>query len=225
MSSVSKSKIIVLHQTKYSDSSAVIHAVDSSGGRRSFLARGLGKGRAGSAKARELHPLSLLDVVSYESPGSSMAYLREWSPVATLESIRSDIVKSSIALFISELIYRTLRDDAYDTELFEWLCKAILNLESMESICANYHIWFLSEYCSRMGFRPSGTVEPQGILQPSEITLLETILNSTVEEVMRIPLNASSRVSYARNMVKYLSYHLGTAINLKSFEILHELFA
>jgi len=224
MSSVTKSRIIVLHLTKYSDSSAVVHAVDSVGGRRSYLVRGLGKGRVSSARARYLHPLNILDIVSYESPKSSLSYLREWAPLEQLETVRGDIVKSSVALFISELIYRSLRDDAYDTDLFEWLCSAILKLESLEGSCANYHIWFLSEYSSRMGFRPSEKVEPQGIFSPAELQLLDKLLCSPVEDAMSIPLSAAARVSFARNMVKYLSYHLGSAINLNSFDILHTLF-
>ena len=69
MSSVAKSRIVVLHLTKYAESSVVLHAIDAQSGRRSFLVRGVKRGNAVAA----FHPLSVLDVVSAESPKSSLA--------------------------------------------------------------------------------------------------------------------------------------------------------
>ena len=60
MSSVAKSRIVVLHLTKYAESSVVLHAIDAQSGRRSFLVRGIKRGNAVAA----FYPLSVLDVVS-----------------------------------------------------------------------------------------------------------------------------------------------------------------
>ena len=103
MPSVAKSRLVVLHLTKYSDHALILHAVDSLSGRRSFLVRGLKRGNATAA----FHPLSVLEVVSGESPKSSLAWLREWEPAAALHAIRSDRVKASVAMFVSEVLYRS----------------------------------------------------------------------------------------------------------------------
>ena len=105
MSSVAKSRLVVLHLTKYSDHALILHAVDSLSGRRSFLVRGLKRGNATAA----FHPLSVLEVVSAESPKSSLAWLREWEPAAALHAIRSDRVNGSIAMFVSEVLYRSFK--------------------------------------------------------------------------------------------------------------------
>ena len=131
MSSVEKSRIVVLHLTKYSESSVVLHAIDALSGRRSFLVRGLKKNRGVLAA---FHSLSLLDVVGGESPKSSMAYLREWTLTRPLHGIRSDLVKGSVAMFISEVLYRSLTNEQTDPQLFGWLCDVVRTLDAEERI-------------------------------------------------------------------------------------------
>lgn len=215
----------MLHQTKYSDSSIVVHCVDSACGRRSFLVRGVGKGRSGSAEVRDFHPLNILDVVGAESPKSSLSYLREWTPVHSLESIRSDIAKNSIALFISEVIYRSFQDSSYDVDFFDWLCNTILSLEAVSGSPANFHLRFLAQYCSALGFRPSADAEPKGLFSTTDESLLSALLGSSLEEVLRIPLSSCARNDFCKKMARYLSYHLGADIRLRSIDILHEIFS
>lgn len=217
-----KTRLIVLHLTKYSDSSAVIHAVDSQYGRRSFLVRGI---RNSHRNISDFHPLNILEAVSGESPKSSLSYLKEWKTVIPLESILSDIFKRTIAMFLSEVIYRSLRNEDSDQSLFGWMCDAIACLEAAEGNIANFHLWFLVAYCSKMGFRPNGKVEPAGIFNPEEEDLFDRILHSELEDTLAIKLTSSFRRAFSKKMIQYLSYHLGTEINIRSLDVLHEIFA
>ncbi len=224
MPSAGPSRIIVLHQTKYSDHSLIIHAIDSGLGRQGFLLRGAGK-KSGSRVVSEFHSLSILDVVSSGKPENGLRYLREWDPVRPLLNLRTDIFKSSVALFISEVLYRSLTAGASDANLFDWLCSAIVRLDSAEGSIANFHLWFIVSYCAGMGFAPDGNPEPGDIFTAEESALLSEIASRPFEEVMAIPLNGSARRSFSLKMVKYLSYHLGVTLNIRSLDVLHELFA
>lgn len=223
MSVTTKSRLIVLHLTKYSDSSAVMHAVDSVGGRKSFLVRGLGKKR----QSADFHPLNILDVVSAESPKSSLAVLREWEPVASLERIRSDIYKSSQAIFLSEVLYRSLRTEETDEKLFDWLCAAVASLETCEGSVANFHLWFLVSYIVKLGFKPASAqeMEPKGLFGERDGELLFTIMQSPLEDTLALPLSGSRRQAFAQTAMRYLSYHLGADLTIRSLPVLHELFA
>lgn len=248
MPSASKSQIIVLHLTKFGDSGAVVHAVDSLSGRRSLLLRGIGKGKK-SAVTSQFHPLAVLEVVAADSPNSTMSYLREFSPLFTLEGIRSDIYKNTVALFLAEVIYRSLRTEDGDPELFKWLAEAVVALDSIEGSCANFHLWFLVGYAIRMGFRPQDNwtggrlfdivsaqfVEPslpyglrteQGQLFSEEDSgLLHKIMISSLEETLAVPLSSKRRLSFSRKMLEYLSYHLGAILDIRSLDVLHDIFA
>ena len=219
-----KSRIIVLHQTKYSDSSLIVHAVDSSRGRRSFLLRGAAKGR-GRSRMSDFQALGILDVISYESPKSSLSYIREWEQVAPLAQIRSNIYKSTIAMFMAEVLYRSFRTEDSDPELFEWLCQTIMRLEGAQGSAANFHLWFMASYCARMGFEPSEGFEPKAIFEPQELELLEKIMKSPLEETLTLPLNSQKRQAFSRKMLQYLGYHLGCEISARSLDVLHEIFS
>ena len=151
MPSPGTSRIVVLHLTKYSDHALILHTVDAVAGRCSYLVRGIKRGNAVAA----FHPLSLLDIVSSASPKSSLAYLREWEPVRPLHAIRSDRAKSSVAMFLSEVLYRSFTNELSDPQFFDWLCEAVCALETAEGSIANFHLWFLVSYAVQMGFMPA----------------------------------------------------------------------
>lgn len=232
MPSVSKSRIIVLHLTKHSDSAVVVHTVDSLEGRRSYLVRGAAprnngsrgsSGRAGGMQA--FHCLSILDTVSTQAPKSTLCFLKEWEPACDLSALRSDMVKASVAMFISEVIYRSLTAEVAEPDLFDWLCDAVVALNGAEGSVANFHLWFLVSYCTRMGFRPGEVLEPRGLFTLDEETLLYKVLRSSFEETMALPLSAERRRNFCRKMLRYLSYHLGAEIDARSLDVLHEIFS
>ena len=154
-----KSRAIVLHTTRQGDSSLVVHVLDATAGRQSLYLRGLGKGRNGSAAAA-FHPLSVLEVVSAAMPRSSLLYLREYEPVFSLNSLRTDIRRSATAQFVCEVLWRTLRTGDGDPELFTWLVEGILALDrfpsrsGMTGGVANFAAWWLVGFSARMGFKP-----------------------------------------------------------------------
>lgn len=217
MPSPEKARILVLHLTKYSDHSVVLHAVDAAAGRRSFLVRGLKRSGATAA----FHSLALLDVVSGGSPKSTLAYLKEWTPAPPLPQLRSDLIKSTVALFISEVLYRSLVNEQADPELFDWLSRVVQTLDAEERSIANFPVWFLVSYSVQLGFMPGETPEPGGIFTPPETALFYRILKSDYDEALAIPLSADRRQAFSRSLLKYLSYHLGTSLGVKSLDVLH----
>ena len=222
MPPVEKSRIVVLHLTKYAENSVVVHAIDSLSGRRSFLLRGLGSKRSALAA---FHSLSLLDVVSAGSPKTSLAYLREWEPARVLHGIRGSRVKGAVAMFISEVLYRSFTDELADPQFFDWLCDTVGSLDAGEGSVANFPIWFLAGYAVRLGFMPGDTIEPEKLFTPEEAALFQLILRSSFPEAMAIPLSASRRQAFSHKMLQYLSWHLGAKIDARSLDVLHAVLA
>lgn len=244
MSLISKSQIIVLHLTKCGDSGGVVHVLDSLSGRRSLYLRGIRKSK-NNAVLPNFHSLSILDIVSSSSPKSTLSYLREYSRTYPLEELRSDPYKTAIAMFISEVIYRSIRNDDSDSSIFLWLTDTIVALNDLPGMIANYHLWWLVGFCTKMGFHPennysadrpyfdieaacftSSTYPEESHLSfnGDDSLLLHRLLTSPLSEALAIPLSSSKRCSFAQKMVDYLSYHLGFNINIKSLGVLHDLF-
>ena len=218
MPAPAKSRIVVLHLTRYSDHGVVLHTIDSLGGRRSYLVRGLKRSGASAA----FHPMNILDVVSSQGAKSSMAYLKEWEPVGQMPGLRGDIAKRSVALFLSEVLYRSFTSEMADEALFDWLCEAVVLLDGAGCSIANFHLWFLVGYAVKLGFMPGEAIEPPGMFDPREEALFQELLRLPFEEAMAVPLSAARRQDFARRMLQYLSWHLGANIEARSLDVLHE---
>ena len=281
MALTQQSRIIVLHLTKYGDSGLVVHAIDSEAGRCSYMLRGAGRSGAAKAGSRSsrvtvgsFHNLAVLDIVSVANPRSSMALITDYEPAIRLDSLRSDVDKNAIALFISELLYRTIVEQNYDPHLFAWLTDAIAKLDALgqdapenapgqaapenaleqvtptatpgrsapentpgqgaqtaapvraASAIANFHLWFLAGLCTVMGFGPSreGLFDGCDMFHAENLALLRQITAADFSEAMAIPLNGSRRRDFCDQMIRYISYHLGMNLNLRSLDVLHALY-
>ena len=234
-----ETRIIVLHLTKYGDRSLVVQALDAERGRSGFFLRGAGKARGG---LNYFHSLGILDVVLSAGKGE-MEYIREYENPYRLDAIRTDPYKSAIALFIGELLYRSLLDGAMDPVMFDFLEEQILSLNNETGSVANFHICFLVDFCRALGLQPKDNYSPATPLftpYSAEFTtpntlaetftteasfLLHQILSLPREEAMQIPLSRDQRGDFAQKMVEYLSYHLSQNLNIRSLKVLHDLFS
>lgn len=241
MAAIQSSRIIVLHLTKYGDSSLVVHCIDSVCGRCSYMLRGVGRSKR--VTMGSLHNLAILDIVSVANPRSSMSLIKEYEPAVHLSSLRSDMDKNAIAMFISELLYRTIVGQNNDERLFSWLCSAITLLDAAgkdESAAtdvakpsgmniANFHLWFLAGFCTVMGFGPTreGLFDGCDLLQSASfdnLALLRQFAAAEFPDAMAIPLTGARRRDFCERMIRYISYHLGINLNLRSLDVLHELY-
>lgn len=215
--------MILLHTTKYGDSSIILHGFTRDQGRRSFIVRGMGKKR-GSNSTALLHPLSILDVELRPGGEYSIAQLKEYSPKYPLHSLRSSILKNTIAIYISELLYRTLHDSECDPALYDFIEGSILTLNSLEGAVPNFHIWFTIKYISLLGFMPdSSTVGLFETFNPWQKELLGRFLTSGIDECMVIPINRGRRNEFIDSLVRFLEQSLGQKIEIKSLGVLHQI--
>lgn len=208
--------MIVLHTTKYGDSSLIVHGYTGSGGRESFLFRGKGKSM--------IHPLCIIEYTASENRKGTLQYLKEFSPKYHLDSIRSDVRKSSIAIFISEVLYRSLLLSERDPDLFSFLEDAIVRLNEVRGNFANFHLWFLVNYAAHLGFSPKAGFEGEyNPFSVKEISLAEKFMNESFEDALATPMTGEERSAFLDPFIKYIGYHLGIRLNIKSINVLHSL--
>ena len=111
---VKVTELIVLHTTKFGENSLVVHSLSKEYGRRGFLVRGIGKKSAMSL----FQPLSILEADIIESSKSNLYTARNISLKHHLSGIRENMFKNSMTMFISEVIYRSIKDGANEEGLY-----------------------------------------------------------------------------------------------------------
>ncbi len=236
--------MIVLHSTKYGDNSLILHVYSEVHGRTGLLLRGAGRSRSTRSDLRLIHPLSILDVTTSPRPNkSNLIPVQEFGQACPLPSLRANFTKSTLCLFIGELLYRTLRESSPDPELYRFLVYAIRLLESLEdTYCANFHLWFLVGYASQLGFLPHNDYSPEkgsfhipsarfertpaftdeAWFSPFSSELLSELMRKEIGDVLTHPLTSEKRNDFCRAMLRYLRYHFDLDFEVKSLDVLYQ---
>ena len=210
-------ELIVLHTTKFGENSLVVHTLSKDYGRKSFLVRGAGK------KAMSLYlPLSILEADIMESSKSNLFTAKNVVLRYPLLGIRNDVFKNSMTMFMSEVLYRVVKDGTNEDGLYEWCEKTIMLLDAIQSDFSNYHIRFLLELSIALGFRPeSRDLAP---FVGDHYPVVEKFMQLPLAESMLIPLNGTIRNEIAEEILRYIEFHTESALNINSLRVLRELF-
>ena len=212
-------ELIVLHTTKFGENSLVVHTLSRDYGRRSFLIRGVGK-KSGMSL---FLPLTLLEADVVESSKSTLYTAKNLVARHPLMGIRNSVYKNSITMFMSEVLFRIVREGAYEQGLYEWCEKNILLLDAMQEDFSNFHIRFLLELTIALGFSP----EAKDLLPfvGDHYAVVEQFMKLPFADSMLIPLTGPVRNEIAEEILRYIEFHTESAVNINSLKVLREPFA
>ena len=211
-------ELIVLHTTKFGENSIVVHTLSKVYGRRSFLVRGAGK------RLMSLFlPLNILEADVQESTKSTLFTARNLTARHPLLGIRSNVFKNSMTMFMSEVLYRVIKEGAAEQGLYEWCERNILLLDAVQNDFSNFHLRFLLELTVALGFSPESRD-----LQPfvgDHYPTVERFMQTSFAESMLIPLNGTVRNEIAEEILSYIEFHTESSVNINSLKVLRDLFA
>ena len=210
-------RFIVLASTKVGESSLVLHTLSEEYGRRGFIV----SVSRGAGMALYL-PLNILEGEVVENRKSDLWRLRGLSSLYPLDRIRSDVRKNTMTLFMSEVLYRAVKDGSSEEGLESWCERSVLTLDALGSDFANFHLRWLLELCGVLGFKASReALAPflgEGLIPASRM------LEGTFSEALMVPMNGDLRSEIAGGILDYLSHHIGAQINVRSLKVLSELY-
>jgi len=210
--------LIVLHTNKFGENSLVVHTLSRDYGRRSFLVKGAGKKQTMSL----FLPLNMLEADIIETNKSTLYTARNLVARHPLLGIRNNMFKNSMTMFMSEVLYRVVKDGSSEPGLFEWCERSILMLDAIQTDFSNFHIRFLLELTVALGFSPEAKD-----LQPfvgDHYPIVEKFMTLSFAESMLIPLNGQVRNEIAEEILRYIEFHTESAVNVNSLKVLRELF-
>lgn len=211
-------EFIVLATTKVKEGALVVHTLSRDYGRRGFIVRP-GK----KAAAALFLPLNILEADVVENPRSDLWSLKGIHALDSLAGIRGNIHKNTMTLFLSEVLFRTIREGAVEDGLYEWCVGSILALNALEADFSNYHVRFLLELAGAHGFRP--TFQDIAPFVQEHAPEMRQMLQGSFSESMLVPLTGPVRNSLCESVLKYLEYHTDQPIRVKSLAVLRELYA
>ena len=237
-----KTKGIILHQIKYNDSGIVVQMYTRNYGRQSFIIKGMRNRKAGKHNIL-FQPMFILDLVMYYKASREMQVLKEFSVSYSPYDIHSNIKKSSVAIFLGEVLTSVLKEESPHEEMFDFIEESIIYFDKCREGYANFHIAFLAGLSSFLGFEPglrtnaddtffdmnNGNFVPlppvHGNYANAEISdILADFFMTSYEMISKISLTGSQRNDVIEILVRYYSLHLPGLRKIKSLEVLKEVF-
>jgi DNA repair protein RecO (recombination protein O) len=235
-----KTRGIVLHVTDFAETSLVVKIYTEEFGMQSYLVNGVRKQRS-KFKNNQFQPLSLVDVVAYYKSGAGLKRISEISCNPQHKSIPYDMVKTSVTIFLNEVIYRSIREEEKNPDLFDFLFNAIQILDLRTVDCSAFHLFFMIQITRYLGFFPNGNYYneksffnlQEGIFQkeiPPHSYFLSNVLtqhfyalmNCSFDDYYQIKISHLQKKELLNALVLYFELHHTHGSNLKSHHVLHE---
>ncbi|HKL08591.1 MAG TPA: DNA repair protein RecO [Bacteroidales bacterium] len=237
-----KTRGIVLHHIKYSETSVIATIYTEQFGRQAFMINGV-RGKKSKIKANILQPLYLLNMEAYHKTTRDLQRVKEIQNACIFNSLPYDLKKSTLALFIAEILNQTLREQEPHPELFNYLYHSIQMLDVKEEGLANFHIYFLLHLTKYLGFFPNNNFSEsnpyfdliKGIFTPfkplhsdtlskEESEILSRLLVFSDNQHEKLKMNYLLRVGILGKILKYYKLHHEGVSDIRSFQILKEVF-
>ena len=208
---------ILLHTTRFGENSIVLHTLSKEYGRKGFVVRSVSK-----MMMSLLLPLNILEADVTDSGKPGLLPVRNISIGRPLMGIRNNLFKNTMTMFLSEVLYRVVKEGTAEPGLYEWCERQIMLLDAMETDFSNFHLRFLLELSIALGFSPqSEDLRPfLGDNQP----FIEQFMSTSFAESMLIPLSGILRNEICEGVLRYIEYHLESTLTINSLKVLRELF-
>lgn len=224
---------IVMHATKYGDTSLIVKIFTQQQGNQSFIIKNAFR-KNNRFAASYFFPLAEMDISYDDHSRSSLKYLKDIAPRRP-STLYYDPVKSSILLFYNEILYKLLMDAGEDEVLFRFLQEEIAKVHDAKDNMAELPLRFLLRLSMVMGYYPEDNfsgenpffslqeclfqpffVEGAGILSEQQSRYLHQLLNQ--EEPVQV--SRGVRTALLKSLVAYFQIHNEQIRKIDSLEIL-----
>lgn len=233
---------IVLHHIKYKESSAIIHAYTDLHGRQSYIINNV-RGKKGQHRSNLLQPLFFLEMEVYHKPVREMQRVKEFSQYISFRNIPFDISRSTQAMFIAEILYKSLKEEEANPELFDFLLHAIQWFDTSEEQQILFHILFMVQLTKYLGFFPENNYNANScyfdlrngqftgaaqvhpyIINKDVSAELHKLLKKSFSNIGSLKIPHDMRASLTDSLLDYYRFHIQDFGKLRSISVLKEIY-
>lgn len=235
-----KTRGIVFKVTDYGENSVIVQVYTEKFGLQSYIVNGAKKPKA-KIHRNMLQPLYLLDMVVYHKNTGAVQRIAELKNAPLLQSIPYHVIKSSLVMFLNEVLYKAVKQQAADEHLFNFIFHAIELLDQQTEGIANFHLVFLLRLSRYLGFypdrnRPDGAdffdlkdgvftkykSESWAYLSPPHTDNFYRLLRAGFENMDATALKNDERRYLLNKLLEYYAMHVEGFGNIRSHEVLEE---
>lgn len=234
-----KTKAIVISALKYQEKSLIVKCFTESDGLKSYFVPSAFSGKKSTLKIAYFQPLTLLEIEANHKNKGTLEHFTEIRLSVPYRSIPASIVKSTIVIFLSEMLHHSIREEEKNKSLFSFLEAGLLWLDNNDAI-ANFHLIFLLEITKYFGCYPDTSdmelpffelneglfsrLHAISCLSEHETALFKKLLGLRFDSDQKI-FSGTDRQILLKILMDYYTAHLIGFRKPKSLEVLKEVFS
>lgn len=238
-----KTQGVVLRTLKYNDNSLIVDIYTAIRGTVSFMVK-LPKSRKAALKGVFFRPLSILEIDFDYRQKSALQRIRDVRFKYVYQTLPYDPRKSSMALFLAEFLCRVLKHEEGSDTLFSYILYSLQWLDASGEGFSNFHLVFLTRLTRFLGFYPnveewykgdcfdmveacfvSSSPSRHAYLEPQEAALIPLFMRMNYDTMRFFAMNRLERGRYLEVLDEYYRLHVPEFPELKSLDVLKEVFA
>ena len=233
-----KTKAIVISTLKYQEKSLIVKCFTESDGLKSYFVQSAFSSKKSSQKIAYFQPLTILEIEANHKNKGTLEHFKEIKLATAFQSINTNIYKSTIVIFLSEIIHHSIHEEEKNQDLFTFLETALLWLDNHDEI-ANFHLILMLEMTKFFGFYPDDSdIElkffdsNEGIFTPfhginslseHETHLFKKLINLKFDSNQKV-FAAIERQILLKILLDFYTIHLDGFKKPKSLDVLKEVF-
>jgi DNA repair protein RecO (recombination protein O) len=233
---------IVLHHIKYKECSAIVHIYTDVHGRQSYVINNV-RGNKGQHRVNMLQHLFFLEMEVYHKPVRELNRIKEFNQYIPFRSLPFDFNKSTQAMFIAEVLYKSLKEEEANPELFEFLVNSIQWLDTSEEDYSLFHILFLVQLTKYLGFYPennysdrscyfdlrngqfTGNVQIHPEIVSRDVSIIfHQLLKRSFSNLQGLKIDHDLKSRVTDSLLDYYRLHIQDFGKLRSIGILKEIY-
>ena len=236
-----KTKAIVLKTIKYSDNSVITTFYSKELGKISVIIKSL-HSKKSITKVNYLQPFFILDVELYHKENRNIQKAKEIKPSYNFKTLPFNVVKLSLAMFLSEIVNKSIKEEETNKELYNYLEKTIEFIDVAEKNISNFHLIFLLHLSKFLGFFPQNNFGDKNWffdiekaifvdyknnfnqLELPDSKIISNLLNYDFENFYKINLSKAERNKTLQNILLFYSKQIPEFGKIKSLEVMQAIF-
>ena len=238
-----KTKAIVISTLKYQEKSLIVKCFTQSHGLKTYFVRDAFSSRKSSrslnTKIGYFQPLTILEIEAIHKNKGTLENFKEIKIATPFQTLHSDVFKSTIVLFLSEILHHSIHEEEKNELLFTFLETALHWLDN-HTETANFHLILMLEITKYLGFYPDiSSIEfsffdtKEGVFKPfQELGSLTEHETNLFKKLILLKFDTDQKTFHVIErqillnlLVDYYTFHLEGFRKPKSLEVLKEVFS
>jgi DNA repair protein RecO (recombination protein O) len=216
-----KTRGVVFRFTKYGETSIIVNIFTEVFGLQGYIVNSV-RSKSGKNKIALYQPLTLLDLVVYHRENANINRIKEVKCLHPYQSIPLDIRKSAAAIFMNEVVNKTIKEESHAAELCNFMIESFITLDKMTVKVENFHLVFLLKLSRLLGFGAHNLNEVLGVraIDPETEKILDDLISSDYADL--IFMTNTQRRDILDLLLKFYADHIESLGEMRSMQVLRE---